>query len=209
MNLTLLHLHTPSIAALGELSLSTKTPYAAKWGLGLHAYTHSLDYCRPASWSKVLACRMALERGVDWVWWLDADAAITNPDIDVRGLCDTDYDFLVGADFNGFNAGSFLMRNSAESLRFLNAVWNRTDCMNHCWWEQKAMMEVLAATPDICRVKYIDKRLINSYPDDWQPGDLVFHCPGGRHDRIDMIQERLSRPIGISTPQLRPQSAIP
>lgn len=185
--MTILHLDTPNIAPYGDLSLRTKQEYAARHGLGITAIRDTLDASRPPSWSKIPLCLQALEKS-DWLWWLDADAAITNPEIDVRQYCDEAADMIATKDENGLNCGSFLLRNSEGARRLLDATWNRTALIHHQWWEQGAMHVVLQQQPDIAIVKFIDQRAINSYVENWQPGDLVIHL-AGKPNRLELMKQ--------------------
>jgi hypothetical protein len=126
----------------------------------------------------------------DWLWWLDADAAITTPKIDVRQYCDEMSDMVITEDGNGINCGSFLLRNSDGARRLLDATWNRTALIHHQWWEQGAMHAILREKPGIAVVKVIPQRTINSYHENWQAGDLVVHLAGKSHgERAELMRK--------------------
>ena len=173
--LAVLHLHTPNISSYGDVSLRSKIAYANKWGFSVVAFGDVLDGGRPPVWSKIRMCQSALEN-FDWVWWLDADAVITNFDSDIRSRCLVDSDLLIARDQNDINAGSFLLQKGPATQAFLAAVCDRTDCLRHRWQEQEAMRRLLVSGYPL-RVGYVDKREINSYPSDWCKGDLVIHLP--------------------------------
>lgn len=175
MNICLLHLDTQEIADYGDLSLRSKYEYAARWGFDVSTVRGKICKDRPASWSKILLCQQVIDR-YEWIWWLDADATITNKEIDIRQFCDESADMIATKDENGINAGSFLLRNSAGAKNLLAATWERTEFIDHPWWEQAALQAVLA--DGIAVIKEIDKRAINSYPKEWKPGDLVVHFAG-------------------------------
>ena len=186
--MTLLHLDTHDISDYGAISLRTKHEYAARWNFGVIAVRGRIAQERPASWSKILLCRDALDR-CEWVWWIDADAAITNPAIDVRRYCDDSFDMIATKDANGLNSGSFLLRSTPAAKLMLDAVWERTEFTDHRWWEQAAMQAVIAEDPSI-RAKFIDQRALNSYPENWQTGDLVVHF-AGKTDRMKWFRQYL------------------
>lgn len=119
--------------------MRTKYEYAARHGFDVTAVRGRIAKDRPASWSKIPLCRQALEYA-DWLWWLDADAPITNPALDVRQYCDESADIVITADANGINCGSLLLRNS--------------------------------------------------YPEKWQPGDMVIHLAGKTNEqRAELMRE--------------------
>lgn len=193
--MTLLHLDTPEIAGYADVSLRTKYAYAARHGFDVSAVRGRIAKDRPASWSKIPLCRQNLDH-CDWLWWLDADAAITNSEIDVRRYCDNDADLVATHDANGINCGSFLLRNSDGARRLLDKAWARTEFIDHPWWEQAAIAAVLSED-DTIKVKVIPQRAINSYPENWQPGDLVIHL-AGKPNRADLM--RLYVPDRIEFP---------
>lgn len=171
----ILHLHTPEIAQMGQLSAAMKSKYAQRWGLNFLGYSHTLNPVRAPSWSKVIALEAALASH-DWAWWIDADTAINNFDVDPRSFCLPDADMVVARDINGINCGSLLMRSCLASTDLLNAAWNRTEFLNHNWWEQAAIRAELPTSK--CRVRYVDKALFNAYPDEDCSKSVVIHYPG-------------------------------
>ena len=64
----------------------------------------------------------------DWVFYLDADAWITNPEIKLESVLPRQglADFVVTADSTGLNAGSWMLRNSDWSREFLRKWWALT-----------------------------------------------------------------------------------
>ena len=106
----------------------------------MHGYTatdnsHLIDNSRPPAWSKIHAVNHMLDLkdssgkpSCDWVWWLDADIVIMNQSRTVESfLPDGDAIHLLVTYDRKFiaNSGSWLVRNSVWSRRFLEAWWNR------------------------------------------------------------------------------------
>lgn len=48
----------------------------------------------------------------EWFWALDMDSLIMNASIKAENYLDDKYDLIVVKDCNGFNAGSFFIKNS-------------------------------------------------------------------------------------------------
>jgi hypothetical protein len=124
----------------------------------------------------------------DWLWFLGADTLITNMTIDIRDLCDDEFDFIIAEDINGINNDSFLLKASNASRRFLRRVAGRRDVPH----DQAAMSEEMHECG--MRTKLVGQRLFNSfkydeynygpYPEgDWQDGDFVLHMPGMSNQR--------------------------
>lgn len=151
-----------------------KAEYCKAWGISFYCYEDTLDPSREPTWSKVVALQRHLGDH-DWLFWIDADAAITNESFDVRKLCIEDADVVITHDHAGFNAGIFLLRNLPVVHEFLERVWDRNISRHH--FEQTAMMQIMDEMPHL-RVKTIPKRSMNSYWFDHRPGDFVFHAAG-------------------------------
>jgi Protein of unknown function, DUF273 len=63
----------------------------------------------------------------DWVFWLDSDVWITNPDIRIENILPrrtATLDLAATNDPTGINAGSWMLRNSSWSRAFLEDWWN-------------------------------------------------------------------------------------
>lgn len=174
--LAIVTVESPNLMPWCAATAASKEELAHRWGLGfyrLDAAAHA-DH-RPPSWAKITASRRVLP-SFDWVWCMDADTCVTNMTLDPKELLDDSQDMLVSADKNGINCGSVFWRNCPKIVEFLYRVWNRTEFVNHNWWEQAAIRAEIEENP--INSKMIDKRRINGYPDDWQHGDGVLHCPG-------------------------------
>jgi hypothetical protein len=70
----------------------------------MHGYDLHIDYQekfsngKPAQWQKIRAARELLETGkYDWVFYLDTDCLIMNPDIKLESFVDDDCSFIVPA----------------------------------------------------------------------------------------------------------------
>jgi len=134
---------------------------------------------------------------IEWVWWIDCDALVTNFNIKLETIIDNNYDVVISSDFNGINTGSFLVKNSVKGRTWLETIYSLRFVpryINHKWPEQSAVMETAHLYTDM--MKIVPQKTFNSYkysfylPDknlwidrlntngDWTPGDFVIHFPG-------------------------------
>ncbi|CAK8562532.1 unnamed protein product [Lathyrus sativus] len=155
-----LHLH-PSFAASRDRILivtgSQSTPCKNNIGdhLLLRCFKNKVDYCRIQNcevyysnvllhpkmgsyWSKIPSIRSAMmaHPEVEWIWWLDADAVITDMEFKiplerykdhnlvVHGWSNMVYDESENKSWTGLNAGSLLIRNCQWSMDLLH-VWSQ------------------------------------------------------------------------------------
>ena len=175
MKIAICTIDTPELWQFAPATAASKVEYAARWDVAFFRIPFSITD-RPVSWGKIALTRQVLQT-YDWVWWLDADAGITNHTIDPKTLI-ADADFIVAKDVNGINCGSFLMRAGEVTNRFIDRVWSRTEFLNHHWWEQAAIIAELERDPAQIKVHHPPKAMLNAYPDDWMPDSVVIHYPG-------------------------------
>jgi hypothetical protein len=71
----------------------------------------------------------------DWVFYLDADAWITNPEIPLEAVLPAPggADFVVTDDAAGANAGSWIVRSSDWSRDFLARWWSLDSFIRVCF----------------------------------------------------------------------------
>jgi hypothetical protein len=137
---------------------------------------------------------------LDWIWWIDCDALITNHNIKLENIIDNDYHIIMSTDFNGLNCGSFLVKNSSEGKAWLEMIFSQRYVYryySHHWPEQIIIMETARNYTDILKV--IPQKTFNSYyyslygenyghdgsgldrlgvSGNWEAGDFVIHWPG-------------------------------
>jgi hypothetical protein len=131
----LLRLAAPSFAA-----------YACRHGFDLDLRTELIARDRPAPWSKVRILAELLDR-YELAVWIDADAVVVDPRIDIAGeLQPGRFLYLVEHVVSGEprpNTGVMMLRACDEARAFLDAVWSLERYVNHPWWENAAVCELL------------------------------------------------------------------
>lgn len=139
----------------------------------------------------------------DIVWSLDCDTLITNYTIKVDSLLDDKYDAYFCNDYNGLNAGSFIIKNSNWSDIFLGYCLNLKG-LEKMYCEQDAIVGYIKDHPSETKIKILAHPSINSYlyenyPEiptqsheqgNWKQGDLLLHLPGINNEkRLSIINE--------------------
>ena len=144
---------------------------------------------------------------IDWLWWIDTDAMVTNYNIKLESIIDNDYDIIMSTDFNGLNCGSFLVKNTSKGKAWLEMIFSQRFVYrfySHAWPEQIIIMETARNYTEILKV--IPQKTFNSYyyslygenyghdgsgldrlglSGNWEPGDFVIHWPGyPNHQRV-------------------------
>lgn len=105
-----------------------------------------LDPSRPPAWDKLILIRHALTM-YDTVMWIDADAIICDPTKDIREVLDNRYAMHLVAHRIGRrtipNTGVWVCQRSKDTFELLEAVWKHSKFVNHNWWEQAALMDLI------------------------------------------------------------------
>jgi hypothetical protein len=128
---------------------------------------------RPPSWFKIPYITCEIKEGFDYVLWIDSDAMLTGKQR-VKDLIDPKSDLTIATDENGINCGVMAWRSSEKTLKFLGRVWEREEFIDHPWWEQAAIADMI----DELSVSYVDKSLFNAYPSDATEESGILHWPG-------------------------------
>ena len=87
-------LYTDNIRELAELTYNSKKTYCDTWGYDVISECGTLDPERPPAWSKILLLRKLLD-SYDWLYWIDADALIMNPETRLEDIIDDRYSMVV------------------------------------------------------------------------------------------------------------------
>lgn len=176
--------------SLLRLARRTIEPYAERHGYELSLHTQVMDSSRPAPWSKIRILRELVER-YELVVWLDADLVIVDARVDIASeLEEGRFLYLVEhrhSDWSMPNTGVMMLRGGAEAARFLDETWSLERYVDHRWWENAAVCELLGyeldpprptrSTPLLEQTKLISPRW-NSIVDAHVRNARIRHFPG-------------------------------
>jgi len=171
-----------------------------------HGYTRITDESvfvpeRDATWSKIPLLQKYLP-SYDFVMWIDGDVLVTNQDRKIEEfieLMDPSCFLMIGRDFQGLNAGVFIIRNCTRALDFLADAWNRPELSRVLFHEQTAMTDLLT-TPkykggaQIVPHSFIN--IMNAYDHrmdpkvHWLPGDFCIHFAGIKDPEVRLALQR-------------------
>lgn len=155
---------------LSDITFPTVERFCVKNGYSFRRYHIPKEYDRPASWFKILTFIDLLGRShenkeFEYFGWIDSDAAIINNDFNLENILENKFDFFISKDFNNFNCGSFIIKNCYENLILLKEIYQKTEYLNHIWWEQAAFIELYESNfRDLqSRTKIVDQSILNAY----------------------------------------------
>jgi hypothetical protein len=183
--------------------IDSQRRYAAQYGLG-YCLVDSLppNFDRPISWLKIPLLFQLLERDVERILYIDADAMITNAKKEVgpkfRALEQANCQFLMTSDESGINAGVMFILNVPATRRMLDLIWLYDADVHHVNWEQNAIKILISAFPEFGKRILLDPRpkAFNSFParrnlhhvtrlnNAWSAGDFICHFSGMREPEL-------------------------
>ena len=206
-NIAIISMYNEVHQDLGKETWPNKVAYA-----DLHGYQ---SYVKTDGWTKTpihfeklvhMLDVMDKNPELDWVWWLDNDAIITNYDRKVEDLLDDDAHVIITVDHASLNAGSFMVRNSQQGRGWLNHILSlESHYKDNRWPEQQPMTDTYISFKDI--IKVLPQRSMNSYDykmygvpgidltwqsGQWEPGDFVLHVPALPNPTRIAISKQLS-----------------
>ena len=186
-----------------ELCTQSQEAYALR-----HEYTRITDESvydpnRSFSWSKIPLMQKYLSQ-YDFLVWMDADVLVMNPEIRFEtfiNMMKPSSFMFIGHDLNDLNMGVFVIRNCPLAHDFPTDVWNKTEYLNHIWWEQAAVIDLWKNSqkyrPHIDILEHRHINIMNAFcpeidPDvHWLPGDFCIHFAGIRNNNmLDKIQRQ-------------------
>lgn len=145
----------------------------------------------------------------DAVWVLNVQSIVTNYNKKIEDLIDADHDFYISPDVGGLNAGSFIVKKSDWSKKWLEEVIKLAPNVNHCHWEQTAMQHLHIKEEFRPKIKILRQDDLNSYDytlyrpnwnentlGHWHSGDLAISLPGLTIDqRMELIPKWLEKVV--------------
>ena len=131
-------------SAIREITWPRLAAYASKHGMEFFSDDMARSSSRPSSWKKLISIAHALSR-YETAIWVDADVYVLNFTDDIMAGVPADcWQAMVRHRTNEGdvpNAGVWVVRR--PMLPYLMAAAMRDDCVNHPWWEQAAIHNMM------------------------------------------------------------------
>jgi hypothetical protein len=191
-------------ARLASLVNPAKRRHCDRFGYDFVAFDEVLDTSRHPSWSKIIAIRRVLPQ-YDWVFWCDTDAVLWNGKYGLRQFVTAaSEDAVFQVNHEGINAGLFFIRNSSWSFSFLDDVYRQEQFVDHPWWEQATIIELLQTEDVHSHVKiYAQQEPRGGFHgyrtyDDWDK--IIIHYAGMPRTLLPSLIENLVRLAEMQAP---------
>jgi len=137
-----------------EIALPPLREYARRYRYDLVTVPHDTAFGRPASWGRIPIIYRLLDSH-ELVVWIDADAIIVDLARNIADELRTGKDlYLVehhsqASGERTANAGVMMLRSGAWAKALLEAAWARIDLIDHPWWENAAIMQLLGYRTEV------------------------------------------------------------
>jgi hypothetical protein len=195
LNIGITSMYNDAHADLAAVTWTSKEHYATKHGYSLHPKTSGftsgaihIDKLRH------MLVTLNTNPAMEWLWWLDNDAMITNHDVRLESIVDNNYHVIISTDCHSLNTGSFMIRNTKETKDWLAFLLELAKAPEYAddkrWFEQQMVIDTYIKYRDI--IKVIPQKIFNAYQykiynldstdllgcsGEWEPGDFVIHWP--------------------------------
>lgn len=148
-----------------------------------------LDKRAPTFGKIKLALAACVGRDGYWLLWSDADALVVNQAKSLLDIVDDAYDLIVAHDWFMINAGVMLFKCSPWTKTFLQRVYNAREFDKATALDQSAFNSFFTGDAEVKKhVKNVPKWLINTYTEEYNPGDFIVHFAGKLYE---------ATPVGI------------
>lgn len=197
--------------SLRDITSPNKIEYCEKHRYSFEERNENFRYPN-LGFEKIYRClELLLENKCDILYWCGTDTLITNYNIKITSLIDTEHDFFIAADANNINADSFIIKNTIDARAFFLKILNLyPNYAHHPWAEQQVIIDLLNKDEYFKKIaKILPQKMINSYdysiyPDSnfldaldkfrnrqdyygnygqWESGDFLIHWPGTNLDQ--------------------------
>lgn len=196
MKIAILMLYTESWQGIAGVSVPNAAEYCHRHHYDLKLEVYEKEF---SGFEKLHHIKKLLEK-YDAVWPLDCDTLITNHKIRLEDFL-AEQDFYITKDYNGVNAGSFIIKKSNRYPKLIDFL---ISCQKyeHIYCEQDAIANYIKDDPSngikILPHPSINSYLYENYPDippqtheqgQWEIGDFVLHLPGiGMERRMEILK---------------------
>ena len=191
----------------------------------LHGYDLHIDYQekfsngKPAQWQKIRAARELLDTHKhDWIFYLDTDCLIMNPNIKLESFIDDDCSFIVPkhsikavdtpTSEGNIISSQFFVRNDECGIDILDEIWlaQGNDKVEEFDYEGRQIRMIINDGKYGDRIKLIEEKRLNTFwyvnnpfmvfsfrginDNVWEQGDFIVHVTGYKtEERVRILSD--------------------
>ena len=150
---------------IGDITSKTFKKYAAKYDYVFeNVKMPKMD--RPYAWNKIKILLDEIQKNnFEYLLWVDADSYFNIYEKNISEIIDEKKEIYIakhycevhkGTKYKNakltvlrINSGVMLLKSSEYNHNFLTKVWNNKKFINHQWWEQAAIMDIIGLRAEI------------------------------------------------------------
>jgi len=188
------------VNSLYENAISEFYQYADIHGYKFMFSRERYDTARDLFYMKLHVITEAIIKGLkekeyEWIFWVDGDTMLANPNIKLEAFIPTDNNihFIAASDKNGLNAGVFLIRVNPWSLNFMMrsiSYLYYNPKMRLEFADQTSMNNVLISDKEDKHYVIVPQDWFNKYQHYKKPGDFLIHFAGRKDKDGESKQHR-------------------
>tara|TARA_B100001121_G_C18534553_1_gene547703 strand:+ start:29 stop:853 length:825 start_codon:yes stop_codon:yes gene_type:complete len=165
INLKIITSHDDNYKQIGDITTKSMLKYADRFNLKFK-FLDMPDTGRVQTWNKILQIKDEIQKKEDdYIMWVDADAFFPNDAENILSVIDNKYEIYLSSHYcsvfkgsnykntilttNRINCGVMIFKVNDFCLKFLENVWNKKEYINHFWYEQAAIMDLVGLKADI------------------------------------------------------------
>jgi len=150
---------------IGKFTTATMSNYAKKYNFEFESIPMDVTG-RPQSWNKINLIQNEIKKNKnDYIMWIDADAFFSNEAENIASVLNEKFEIYLSSHYCGvfkgsiykntilttqrINCGVMIFKTSDFSSSFLQKVWDYEKYINHTWYEQAAIMDLVGLKADI------------------------------------------------------------
>jgi len=128
-----------------------------------------------------------------------ADALVVNQSLSLSSVIDDRYDLMVSVDWLMINAGMMLFKCTPWTEGFLTRVYGASEFDSAQALDQSAFQHFIDELPDAAsHIGYAPKHRINTYPEEYRPGDFLVHMAGKLYEATTSGANALAHQFDVS-----------
>jgi len=186
---------TPGVEML-EMNVPRNKRYCEKWQMDYEHYVENPllgSDVKFGSWAKVQLMLMALQRGYEYIIWLDADTIIADFDVDLREACSPGH---IGAcwqripQLHHWNVGALYIQPTPPLAAFLGE-WLKAYPGDNDGWNEQGVFNRLAMQSTIVQTISDRWNATLNYTECPDAVVLGYHGAGNTQERIELMKKVL------------------
>lgn len=167
---------------IGRYSAASIKAYTSRFGFS-HRIDRNFNIGRPPAWRRITLIPELFDEGFDYVMWIDADAIFSRFDFNILDAIDpgkdlhlVEHTIVPNHSSNIPNSGVMLVKNSQWSRDLFDRIWRMDKYIDHPWWENAALIEIMGYRNLIAEVEQITGHPAKVADDRFSPDpDVMAH----------------------------------